>query len=116
VVGSFGIILYRSTLTEFFLMFRVVGKMFRHKIDKPEDLIDQLVELAGIARKDGMIALQNAEIDNRLLSKGINALVDGTDPMIIRCRSRGICTSRPNVMKVPEAHLSLQGMYPQQWG
>jgi chemotaxis protein MotA len=84
VVGSFGIVLFRSTLGEFFLMFRVVGKMFRHKIDKPEDLIDQLVDLAGIARKDGMIALQNAEIDNRLLSKGINALVDGTDPMIIR--------------------------------
>ena len=84
VVGSFGIVLFRSTLGEFFLMFRVLGKMFRHKIDKPEDLIDQLVELAGIARKDGMIALQNAEIDNRLLSKGINALVDGTDPMIIR--------------------------------
>ena len=84
VLGSFGIVLFRSTLGEFFLMFRVVGKMFRHKIDKPEDLIDQLVELAGIARKDGMIALQNAEIDNRLLSKGINALVDGTDPMIIR--------------------------------
>ena len=84
VVGSFGIVLFRSTLGEFFLMFRVVLKMFRHKIDKPEDLIDQLVDLAGIARKDGMIALQNAEIDNRLLSKGINALVDGTDPMIIR--------------------------------
>ena len=84
VLGSVGIVLFRSTLGEFFLMFRVVLKMFRHKIDKPEDLIDQLVELAGIARKDGMIALQNAEIDNRLLSKGINALVDGTDPMIIR--------------------------------
>jgi chemotaxis protein MotA len=28
--------------------------------------------------------LQNAEINNRLLYKGINALVDGTDPMIIR--------------------------------
>ena len=84
MVGSLGIVLFRSTLGEFFLMFRVVGKMFRHKVDKPEDLIDQLVELAGIARKDGMIALQNAEIDNRLLSKGINALVDGTDPVIIR--------------------------------
>jgi chemotaxis protein MotA len=84
VLGSFGIVLFRSTLGEFLLMFRVCLKMFRHKIDKPEDLIDQLVELAGIARKDGMIALQNAEIDNRLLSKGINALVDGTDPMIIR--------------------------------
>ena len=65
VLGSVGIVLFRSTLGEFFLMFRVVLKMFRHKIDKPEDLIDQLVELAGIARKDGMIALQNAEIDNR---------------------------------------------------
>ena len=84
VLGSFGIVLFRSTLGEFLLMFRVSLKMFRHKIDKPEDLIDQLVELAGIARKDGMIALLNAEINNRLLSKGINALVDGTDPMIIR--------------------------------
>ena len=43
--------------------------MFWHKADKPEDLIDQLVELAGIARKDGMIALQNVEITNRLLGK-----------------------------------------------
>ena len=84
MLGTVGIVLFRSTLGEFFLMLRVLLKMFRHKMDKPEDLIDQLVELAGIARKDGMIALQNAEIENRLLSKGINALVDGTDPGIIR--------------------------------
>ena len=85
ILGTVGIVLYRSTLGEFATMWRVLfGKMFWHKRDKPEDLIDQLVELAGIARKDGMIALQNAEISNRLMAKGISALVDGTDPAIIK--------------------------------
>ena len=84
IVGTFGIVLFRSTLREFLTMWPVLFKMFWYKTDKPEDLIDQLVELAGIARKDGMIALQNVEITNRLLEKGINGLVDGNDPGFLK--------------------------------
>ena len=82
--GTFGIVLLRSTLGEFATMFVGIGKTFRHKVDKPEDLIDQLVELATIARKDGMIALEGQEINNRMLSKGVSALVDGNDALYIR--------------------------------
>jgi chemotaxis protein MotA len=82
--GTFGIVLLRSTLGEFGTMFVGIGKTFRHKVDKPEDLIDQLVELATIARKDGMIALEGQEINNRMLSKGVSALVDGNDALYIR--------------------------------
>jgi flagellar motor component MotA len=46
LLGTFGIVLLRSTLGEFGTMFVGISKTFFHKVDKPEDLIDQLVELA----------------------------------------------------------------------
>ena len=84
VLGTFAVTLFRSSMGEFLNMFVVSLKMFRYKMDKPEDLIDRLVELAGIARKDGMIALENEEIPNRFLAKGISSLVDGNEASFIR--------------------------------
>ena len=60
------------------------GENFWWLPDKPEDLIVQLAELATIARKDGMIALEGQEIKNKFLAKGISMLVDGTDGKLIR--------------------------------
>ena len=82
--GTFSAVILRSTAAEFFNMFPTMMKIFRHKIDKPVDLIDQMVELATIARKDGMIALEGQEINNRMLAKGVRALVDGNDAAFIR--------------------------------
>ena len=59
-------------------------KVFRHKVYWPTDLIDQMVELATIARKDGMIALENQEINGCMLAKGVRALVDGNDAGFVR--------------------------------
>ena len=84
IVGSLGVVMLRSTLAEFLNLFPTVLKVFRHKVDKPTDLIDQMVELATIARKDGMIALENQEISNRMLAKGVRALVDGNDAGFVR--------------------------------
>ena len=84
IVGSLGVVMLRSTLAEFLNLFPTLLKVFRHKVDKPTDLIDQMVELATIARKDGMIALENQEINNRMLAKGVTALVDGNDANFIR--------------------------------
>ena len=61
-----------------------MGKTFKNKIDEPGALIEQIVELATIARKDGMIALEGQEIDNPFMSKAVSMLVDGTDPAIIK--------------------------------
>ena len=84
IVGSLGVVMLRSTLAEFLNLFPTVLKVFSHKVDKPTDLIDQMVELATIARKDGMIALENQEISNRMLAKGVRALVDGNDAGFVR--------------------------------
>jgi chemotaxis protein MotA len=84
VGGSIMVVMFRSSLGEFLGAVGVMGKTFKNKIDEPATLIEQIVELATIARKDGMIALEGQEIDNPFLSKAVSMLVDGTDPLIIK--------------------------------
>lgn len=84
VAGSIAVVLARCTLGEFLGAFKVLGKAFSRKIDNPFDLINQLVELANIARKDGMIALEGQEIKNPYMAKAVAMLVDGTDLEIIK--------------------------------
>jgi len=43
-----------------------------------------LVELAQKARKESLLALENVEIENDFLKKGITLAVDGTEPATIR--------------------------------
>jgi chemotaxis protein MotA len=49
-------------------------------------LIKQLVELAEVARRDGILALENMteKVDDEFLVSGIQMAVDGTDPEVIR--------------------------------
>ena len=56
-----------------------MGKAFLPPIKKQEDLIERMVELAGIARKDGMMALEGQEVPDKFFSKGMQMLVDGAD-------------------------------------
>lgn len=82
--GSIGATLYRSTLPEFLGFTKVMGKCFGGYPDQPDTLIVQLAELGTIARKDGMIALEGQEINNKFLAKAVSMLVDGTDGKLIR--------------------------------
>jgi chemotaxis protein MotA len=82
--GSLFVVLVRSSLSEFLSAVSVAGKTFKNKLDKPETLITQLVELATIARKDGMIALEGQDIPNKFMAKGISMLVDGSDAELIK--------------------------------
>jgi len=84
VLGSIMVVMLRSSLGEFLGAISVLGKTFKNKLDKPDVLINQIVELATIARKDGMIALEGQEISNPFLAKAIGMLVDGTDVEIIK--------------------------------
>ena len=84
VAGSIAVVLARCTLGEFLGAIGVLGKAFSRKIENPFELINQLVELATIARKDGMIALEGQDIKNAYMAKAVAMLVDGTDPYIIK--------------------------------
>ena len=56
---------------------------------KPQDplaLIRQIVELAEVARRDGILALENlaSEMEDDFLVSGVQMAVDGTDPEVIQ--------------------------------
>ncbi len=82
--GTLMVALLRSSLAEFLSAFKVMGKTFKNKLDRPEDLIDQMVDLAKVARKDGMIALERQEVSNKFLAKGVSMLADGNAPELIK--------------------------------
>jgi chemotaxis protein MotA len=83
VGGSIMVVLLRSSLEEFLNAIKVAGKAFGKGLEKPDELIFQLVEFATVARKDGMIALEGQEISNRFMDKAVGMLVDGAEDDVI---------------------------------
>lgn len=82
--GSIAVVLMQFTVGQFFGAFRVAMKAFFHKSENPNELIQQAVSLANIARKEGMMALESQEIENPFLNKGIQLCVDGHPPDLVR--------------------------------
>ena len=84
VVGSMFIVMMQFNLGQFLAAAKVGGKAFMFKIETPDELIHKAVELADSARKGGFLALEEAEITNPFLQKGIDMLVDGHDGEVTR--------------------------------
>lgn len=64
---------------------KVVKNCFLTKARDPNELIADMVKYAEVARRDGILALENAtaEITDPFLVSGIQMAVDGTDPDLI---------------------------------
>jgi chemotaxis protein MotA len=77
--GTFFAVMYRSTLPTFLSSFGTLVKIFMPGAKKHDELITRLTELAGIARKDGMMALEGQEVPDKFFEKGLQMLVDGAD-------------------------------------
>lgn len=84
VGGTVGAVMMKFSLGQFFGAFKVAMRAFIHKLDKPEDLIAQTVEMANEARKGGLLALEGKETGNAFLAKGIQMMVDGHEPEVVR--------------------------------
>lgn len=82
--GTFGVSLMRIPLSDFLRSFAVLGKAFMNKREDPAVLIEEAVRLADVARKNGLLALENETIENEFMKKGINLCVDGHDPAFVK--------------------------------
>lgn len=82
--GSIFVVLSKFTLPQFLGAGKAVVKAFMFKIEAPEELIEKAVQLGDSARKGGFLALEEAEIPNGFMQKGINMLVDGHDADVVR--------------------------------
>jgi chemotaxis protein MotA len=84
LVGTFFVVLMKFNLSQFLGCFKVAGKAFIFKLVDPVDLIDEVVELADDARKNGLLSLEDKEVSDAFLQSGIQLLVDGHDPEVVR--------------------------------
>ncbi|MES9858408.1 MAG: flagellar motor protein PomA [Sedimenticola sp.] len=84
VGGTFMVTLMQVTLKDFLGSFAIGLKGFLYKTDDPSQLIEEAVQLADVARKNGLLALEGQEISNPFLKQGIGLCVDGHDPGLVQ--------------------------------
>jgi chemotaxis protein MotA len=84
VGGTFMVTLMQVSLSDFLGSFSIGMKAFFYKVDDPKNLIEDAVQLADVARKNGLLALEGQEIGNEFMAKGISLCVDGHDPAFVQ--------------------------------
>jgi chemotaxis protein MotA len=82
--GTLTVVLIKFPLAHFLAAMKIAMKAFFHKPENPDDLIREGVALANVARKEGVLGLENQEISNVFLKRGITFCVDGHEPEFVR--------------------------------
>ncbi len=83
VGGTFAVVTMKFSLGDMMGAFKIAAKAFSHKAEKPSEIIEQSVELANVARKEGLLGLENVDVKNEFLAKGITMVVDGNPPELV---------------------------------
>lgn len=82
---------FTSTLTSFSLQDYIAGLksfmlIFKVPTLNTTEMIQKIIDLSNIARKEGLLSLEEAasDLDEPFLKKGVLLVVDGTDPDLVR--------------------------------
>ena len=84
VGGTTFAVMAKFGLGQFLSALKVAGKSFKYKLPDPNDLIEEIVGLADEARKGGLLSLEGKEVSSSFLENGIQMLVDGHDPDVVK--------------------------------
>jgi chemotaxis protein MotA len=68
-----------TSLAVFMGSFRAIKLILKPSPLKTDELVPRMVELAALARKDGMMALEGQDVPDKFLERGLQMLVDGAD-------------------------------------
>ena len=84
--GSFCCILASYTLPNFLEGLKSIRHIFKLSTMNVPDTIQKIIDLSNVARKEGLLSLEEAatDIEDEFLKKGILLIVDGTDPELVR--------------------------------
>ena len=85
VVSSLGITMLANPGSNIAAAPRALLKLFRRPDNDPQSLIATITTLAEKARKEGLLSLESEAqtIKDHFLQKGIELIVDGTDPEVV---------------------------------
>lgn len=86
VGGTFASFLISFQLKEVLKFGKIFGKTIKNSEFDVEQIITKIIELANVARREGLLALEEAvsEIKDEFLQKGVMLIVDGTDPELVK--------------------------------
>ncbi|WP_432665049.1 MotA/TolQ/ExbB proton channel family protein [Wukongibacter baidiensis] len=84
--GTFAATFIAYPLKKVLATFNVVKKAFSNNNIETGLIISKVVDLANIARREGLLALEEAveSINDEFLQKGVMLIVDGTDPELVK--------------------------------
>lgn len=84
--GTLGAVMIQFPLPIIALAFRRLGSVFINPQHNPQDTIEQLVQYAQKARREGVVSLDSdlEEIDDPFLRKTLMLAIDGTEPQELR--------------------------------
>ena len=84
--GAFCAVLASHTLSDFINGIKSYSLVFKVSQQNTPDVIRKIIDLSNVARKEGLLSLEEAagDIDDPFLKKGILLIVDGTDPELVR--------------------------------
>ena len=86
VGGTCGAMFLAFPLEDIRRAFSLLKDVYRDSDDDPAPLVAEIVRIAGIARKEGVLALeaQRATIQDPLFARSIKYVVDGLEPAAVR--------------------------------
>ena len=84
--GAFCCVLASVTMSEFVAGIKSFALVMKETALNTQEVITKIIELSNVARKEGLLSLEEAanDIDDIFLKKGILLIVDGTDPALVR--------------------------------
>ena len=82
--GTVMVTMMKFSLSQFLSAAKVAVKAFSFKLASSEDLIEKAIELAKAARQGGILSLEDAEVPDEFMKKGIGMLIDGHAPEVVR--------------------------------
>ena len=77
VCGSLLVVLDKFSFGQFLGAFKVAARAFKFKLPDTEESIDEIIEIAQVARKEGVLGLEGRDVSSPFLQQGIQMLVDG---------------------------------------
>ncbi|KPQ30558.1 MAG: chemotaxis protein MotA [Marinobacter excellens HL-55] len=84
IAGSLLVVLSKFSISQFLGAFKAAARAFKFKLPETQSSIEELVEIANIARKEGVLGLEGREVSSPFLGQGIQMLVDGQDANTIK--------------------------------
>ncbi|MFW7379690.1 MAG: motility protein A [Oligoflexus sp.] len=83
--GTFGALMVAYPLTDFINAFKAIGTFMKNPEANREEILEQILDLAQVARKESILALEKKRdsITFQPLRNAVKMAVDGTDPHVL---------------------------------